>query len=164
MSASDLLGTYLNDHLGGAGAGVEMARTLQDSARGGPDEELLGPIADEVEQDRETLRQLIAKLGVMPNAAKRAAGWVAEKAHRVGVAEQVTGSADLTRLLQAESLSLGIEGKLGLWLALQEITPAHPQLAEVDLAGLAERAREQRRRVDAVRLVAARRTFTDVDG
>jgi len=43
---------------------------------------------------------------------KQAAGWLTEKVHRLGVDERLTRSPDLTLLLQAESLSLGIEGKL----------------------------------------------------
>jgi hypothetical protein len=56
-------------------------------------------------------------------------------------------------------MALGIEGKLGLWTALLAVAPDHPELATVDLAGLAERAREQRGRVEMVRLAAARRAF-----
>lgn len=163
MSATDQLGTYLNDHLGGANAGVEMARRLQHEVRGGPDADLLGPLADEIEEDMGTLRGLIELLGGATNPAKQAAGWVAEKAHRLGVSESVTGSPHLTRLLEAEGLSLGIEGKLGLWLALAEVAPVHPELATADLPRLADRARDQRRRVEAVRLAAARRAFATVD-
>ncbi|MCU1665821.1 MAG: hypothetical protein JWR58_5886, partial [Pseudonocardia sp.] len=44
-----------------------------------------------------------------------------------------------------------------------EVVAAHPQLSAVDLPTLAERARNQRRRVEAVRLGAARRAFATVD-
>lgn len=162
MSATDELGTYLNDHLGGASAGVEMARRLQSEVEGDRDAEILGRLAEEIEEDVETLRRLVERLGSSQNPVKQAAGWIAEKVQRLGVAEPITGSAHLTRLLMVESLSLGVEGKLGLWLALAEVVPAHPTLAEVDLSRLAERARDQRRRLEEVRLDVARRTFTTV--
>jgi hypothetical protein len=75
------------------------------------------------------------------------------------VAEILTGSPHLTRLLQAESLSLGVEGKLCLWRALIEVAPSYPELAAVDLRKLADRALDQRRRLEVVRLAAARRAF-----
>ncbi|MEN3263971.1 hypothetical protein [Pseudonocardia sp.] len=163
MSATDRLGIYLNDHLAGASAGVEMARRVQEAVQGDPAAEVLGPIATEIEEDLETLRRLVEVLGIGKNPVKQAAGWLTEKVHRLGVDERLTRSPDLTLLLQAESLSLGIEGKLALWLALMEVVSAHPQLKEVDLPTMAERARNQRGRVEAVRLGAARRTFATVD-
>ena len=86
-------------------------------------------------------------------------GWVAGKAHQLAVAEPLTRDEHLSLLLQAESMALGIEGKLALWEALLAVAPEYPQLAGVDLVGLTGRAREQRGRVETVRLAAARRAF-----
>ena len=164
MSPTDRrLGTYLNDHVAGANAGVEMARQLEEAVRGEPTAAGLGPISAEIEEDLETLRGVVEALEVGHNPVKQAAGWIAEKVHRLGVDERVTHSRELTLLLQAESLALGVEGKLALWLALLEVAPAHPQLSSVDLPALAERARDQRRRLEVVRLAAAHRAFTGVD-
>ena len=163
MSAIDHLGTYLGDHLGGANAGVEMARQLEEAVRGTPYAAALGPIAKDIEEDLETLRGLVDEVGVGQNPVKQAVGWVVEKAHRIGVHERMAGSRDLSLLLQAESLGLGVEGKLALWLALMEVVPAHPQLTTVDLPALAERARDQRRRLEVARLGAARAAFTSDD-
>ncbi|MGQ0575226.1 MAG: hypothetical protein ACT4RN_13615 [Pseudonocardia sp.] len=159
MSTADPLGIYLNDHLAGANTGVEMARKLQDEVAGGPDEAVLGPVGDEIAADVETLRRLMARLDIGANPVKQATGWIAEKVHRLGVATNARHGRDLARMLAAESLSLGVEGKLGLWLVLIELAPGEPRLAEVDLAALAERARDQRRRIEAVRSAAARRAF-----
>lgn len=158
-NSSDLLNTYLNDHLGGASAGVEMARRLQAEVQGERDAEVLGRLAEEINEDRETLRDLIDRLGAGRNRAKQAAGWVAEKIERLGVARLVTGSAHLTRLLMVESLSLGVEGKLCLWHTLAELQGSRPELAGLDLDRLAGRARDQRRRLETVRLDVARRTW-----
>jgi hypothetical protein len=78
------------------------------------------------------------------------------------VAETLTAGPHLKRLLEAESMSLGVEGKLCLWLALIEMVPDYPQLTAVDLPVLAERARDQRRRIEAVRLAAVVRAFGGV--
>jgi len=159
MSSDQQLGAYLNDHLAGAHAGVDMAHQLQKDVAGGPDAALLGPIGDEIAEDLETLQRLMSHLGIRHDPVKQATGWLAEKAHRVGVAVHARHGSDVSRLLAAESLSLGVEGKLALWLALCELVPTRPELARFDIAGLAERARDQRARIEAVRLAAARRAF-----
>jgi hypothetical protein len=163
MTANDQLSTYLNDHLGGARAGVEMARKLQEEIEGEPEADALGRLPEEIEEDLETLRGLIDSIGVTGHPLKQAAGWVAEKAHRVGIAEIRTGSPHLSRMLQAETLSLGVEGKRCLWLALSEVASSYPELADLDLQKLVDRARDQRRRLEVVRLAAARRAFATAD-
>lgn len=161
-TSTDQLCSYLNDHLGGAGTGVEMARRLDEKVAGSPDAAALGPLAAEIEQDREVLRELVEKLGSAQNPVKQAAGWLAEKAHRLAVSDAVLGDRDLSLLLLTETLSLGVEGKATMWVALRAVVASYPPLAEVDLDGLVERARDQRRRLDEVRLAAARRAFTTV--
>jgi hypothetical protein len=81
------------------------------------------------------------------------------KAHQLAVAAPLTADEDLKLLRHAETMALGIEGKIGLWTALLAVAADHPELAASDLAGLADRAREQRGRVEAVRLAAARCAF-----
>jgi hypothetical protein len=159
MSSTEVLATYLHDHLAGSDAGVEMARKLQKRVAGTPDAAPLGLLADDVEHDREELRRLVERLGETGHPLKRAVGWVAGKAHQLAMAEPLTGDEHLGLVRQAETMALGIEGKLGLWTALLAVAPDHPELAAVDLARLADRAREQRGRVETVRLAAARRAF-----
>jgi len=158
-SSTEVLATYLHDHLAGAEAGVEMARRLQKRVIGTPEAATLGRLADDVEHDRDELRKLVDALGESEHPLKRAAGWFAGKAQQLAVAEPLTRDEHLSLLLQAETMALGIEGKLALWEALLAVVPEHPQLGGVDLARLVGRAREQRERVETVRLAAARRAF-----
>ncbi len=159
MSSTALLGTYLNDHLGGANAGVEMVHRLHKKAGNGPDAAVLGPLAEDIEQDRDDLRALVDALGESGHPVKEAVGWIAGKAQRLALGEVLTGDEDLTLLLEYETLALGIDGKLALWQALLAVAAANPQLHGDDLARLADRARDQRSRIEAVRLDAARRAF-----
>lgn len=159
MASTDTLGTYLNDHLGGANAGVEMARQLHQRAGSGPDAAELGRLADDIEHDRDELRALVEQLDKGGHPAKKAVGWIAGKAHQVAVDERLTGDEHLSMLLATESLALGIEGKIALWKALLAVEPAYPQLAGIDLGSLVDRARDQRGRIETVRLAAARRSF-----
>jgi len=160
MDSTDVLGTYLNDHLGGANAGVEMARQLHKRAGTGPDAPALAQLVIDIEQDRDDLRSLIEQLQQDGHPAKKAAGWIAGKAHQVAVGELLTRDSDLSMLLGTESLALGIEGKSALWQALLATTSLHTQLAGIDIARLAERARDQRERIEKVRLGAAHRAFS----
>jgi hypothetical protein len=154
------LETYLNDHLGGANAGVELARRLEEATKNGPDGPLLDGLAGEIEEDVETLRSALRAIGGSSSVVKQAAGWIADKAHRLGtVVDAASGGEDLARLLEADSLSLGVEGKRCLWVALREVTEDYPALAALDLPRLIERAGQQRDRIEAVRLASARRAF-----
>jgi hypothetical protein len=82
-----------------------------------------------------------------------------EKVSRLRLNPALTGSAELTRLLETEALSLGIEGKLSMWLALKEAAAANPRLAAADYDRLIERARGQRRALEPHRLAAAAASF-----
>jgi len=160
MSSTELLGTYLGDHLAGASAGLETAERLRKHVTEPLDAEVVGKLVEDIEHDRQELRKIIERLGAGAHGVKRAVGWVAGKAHRLAVAETLTGSGHLSVLLEAETLAMGIDGKRALWEALLAVVPAYPQLADVDLAGLAERARDQRERVETIRLRAVRRSFS----
>jgi hypothetical protein len=55
-----------------------------------------------------------------------------------------------------ETLALGIQGKLALWLALEAASDQLEEVREVDLARLQRRARDQHAQVESRRLAAAR--------
>lgn len=78
-----------------------------------------------------------------------------ETLSRLRLNERITKSADVTRLMEVETLALGIDGKLALWRSLGEVTGSRPELAEFDLAALATRAVSQRAGVEPFRLEAA---------
>ena len=82
-----------------------------------------------------------------------------EKASRLRVNTPLTGSRELTRLMEAEALSLGIEGKRLLWHSLRQAAGADPRLAAIDFDELIERARRQRELLEPFRLDAATKAF-----
>ena len=159
MTAADRLGTYLNGHLAGANAGVATAERLAGRIRTEPTAGTLAQLVADITSDREQLRTIIERLGVSGHPVKEAVGRAAGEASRLVVAEVMTGSEHLTVLLEAETLAMGIHGKLALWEALLAVVPAHPRLAEFDLAGLVARAHAQRDRVEEIRLAAVQRSF-----
>jgi hypothetical protein len=160
MSSNELLGIYLNDHLAGSAAGVELAEKLHENNKGTGFGNVMAALHHDIEEDRATLQALMERLEIGRSPVKQAAGWMFEKLSRLRLNPVLTKSADLTRLLETETLSLGIEGKLAMWLALKEAAAADSQLAATDYDRLIDRARQQRRTLEPHRLAAAVQAFT----
>jgi hypothetical protein len=116
-------------------------------------------IADDIEEDRDTLAKLMEHLDVSRNPVKAASAWVAEKAGRVKFSGASSGDPDVGYFLALETMSLGVEGKHDLWTALQTIAPETPALAEFDLPHLAERAAGQRTLLEEERHAVARKVL-----
>lgn len=150
----DLFAIYLNDHLAGATAGVELARRLRGSNRDDPE---FGPrLADvcaEIEADRETLKSVMAWLGVGQSKLKPLAAVLAERLGRLKLNGQLRGYSPLSRLDELELLQIGVAGKRRLWRALEH-THAD-DLSSFELGALADRATDQLRRLEALHLKAA---------
>jgi hypothetical protein len=161
--SKELLGAYLNDHLAGAAAGVELAEKLGATYEGTPFGTAVAAVAGEIKVDKETLEGLMERLGIGRSPSKRAAGWVFEKVTRLRFNRQLTGSEDLTRLLETETLSLGIEGKLAMWQALKGVDGLDAELGRADFDRLIFRARQQREALEPHRLEAAAEAFHDGD-
>jgi hypothetical protein len=160
MPANEQLEVYLNDHLAGSAAGIELAAKLRDNNQGTRLGDDMDALHRDIGQDREALEELMQRLEVDRHPVKEAAGWILEKLSRLRLNPALTGGADLTRLLETEALSLGIEGKLVMWLALKEAAAGDGRLAGIDFDRLIERARGQRRTLEPHRLAAAVRSFS----
>jgi hypothetical protein len=155
----DHLSTYLNDHLGGSTAGLELAKRAAASNEGTELGVLLSRFAGEFEEERSSLKSAIEAIGSHPNPAKVAAAWVGEKAGRLKPNDQLIGYSALSRMIELEGLSIGIEGKRLLWRALAERND--PRLAGFDFTALAEQAARQREELEPFRLAAAASAFDD---
>ena len=160
MASDEALVVYLNDHLAGSAAGVELAEKLRYNNQGTELGKAMVALHHDITEDRETLEELMRHLDVARHPVKEAAGWMLEKVSRLRLNPALTGSPELTRLLETEALSLGIEGKLSMWLALKEAAAADPRLAAADYDRLIERARGQRRALEPHRLAAAAASFS----
>ncbi|HEX6107457.1 MAG TPA: hypothetical protein VFZ26_17850 [Gemmatimonadales bacterium] len=153
----EALGMYLNDHLAGSVAAVEMIdQAIEDNAGTQLAAGLAG-LVSAIREDQDVLRGLLQRLDVGESSLKKAGAWLAEKAGRVQLGR--TDKGPLRRLEMLEVLGLGIQGKLALWRALQEVAHRHPELAAVDLLALERRAREQHEQVEAYRLAAVLEAF-----
>ena len=160
MASIKVLETYLTDHLAGATAGTELANKISTENTGTRFGPFLSELARDIEQDKATLEDLMDRLGIQRNPIKEAVSWIGEKFTRLKLNETVTGNPDLKRVLEFETLSLGIEGKLAMWRALIEVSHSHAELAATDLAGLAKRAENQRAILEDHRLQVVNSALT----
>jgi hypothetical protein len=147
---SEALVTYLNDHLGGAQIAVQLLEAMRDQHDDEDFRQFAGALLPEVEADERTLRQMTEKVGSAPSAAKRAGGWILEKAARLKLGH--TGSTNFELFESLELLALGIHGKLCLWKALQAVSAADARLRAYDFESLIRRAQEQYGEVETRRL------------
>jgi hypothetical protein len=147
------LGIYLNDHLAGATAGVELARRVAGAER--TDGTALAGLATEIAADRDALRDIMAALEVPVRRYKVWLGWVGEKAGRLKPNGRLVGRAPLSRVLELELLRLGVEGKALGWRTLRARADSDSRLDGERLDGLIDRAREQSETLEALRVRAA---------
>ncbi len=154
------LDVYLNDHFAGAMLGSDLAASIRDRHDGTPLGDLMKSIATEIEQDRQTLDDLMERMEVSRNPVKQVTGWVAEKASRVKFGGLVPGAPDEQGAFMAlESLALGVEGKACLWRVLKEVASQYPPLAATNFDELITRAESQHTTLERERLEAGRRAL-----
>lgn len=152
-----LLSIYLNDHLAGSTAGVQLARRLVASNREDPS--FGDPLADtraEIETDREALKEVMERLGISLGTAKPAAAWIGERLGRLKPNGQLTGYSPLSRVVELELLLIGISGKKRMWSVVEQARGA--DLA-IDFGRLINRAERQRARVAELHAAAAAIAF-----
>ena len=153
------LATYLNEHLAGAMVAIDLAGKAADRNRGDRLGVFLAELLKAIDEDRVSLEGVIERLGVEKGGVKATAGRVVEKVSRLRLHEKVTGDPDLSRVLELETLIMGVTGKLLLWHSLQESMASDARLAGVDLDTLVQRARDQLAGLDDHHREAAARAF-----
>lgn len=155
MPSSSPRAAYLNDHLAGSAAAVDLLEKMRSSNEDGEFGRVLDALQHDIEEDRDALLNVMGALGVPTDTIKQAGGWILEKLSRLKF--DVIGSDDLRRLMETEALCLGIEGKLAGWRALNASSLEN---LGVDLDELIERAQEQRGRLEPFRIDAARQVLS----
>ena len=153
--------SYLQDHLAGATGGLELLEHLVAHSADADERSALQDLHREITADRDALSGLLIAIEGHRCAARNAAAWVAEKASRLKLLLAGPKTGGLGRLEGLEMLAIGIEGKRALWDALLAVAPFGVELRTVDLVELAERADDQRRRVEALRLKAAKASLLE---
>lgn len=157
--AQDDLSTYLNDHLAGSVGALELLEDLINACTEPLRREEMRALKQEITDDQDLVKKLLGSLPSEESAVKKAGAWVAQKLSRAKLKLTDPGSDALGEVEAFEILSLGIEGKKGLWKVLADM-PAYA-VPNTDWAELQRNAGSQRARVELWRLEAARRAFHD---
>jgi hypothetical protein len=160
--ADKAMDVYLNDHLAGAMLGSDLAHQIRDHNESTPIGELMRSLAPQIEEDRQTLIGLMTRIGTSKNPVKQAGAWVTEKTSRVKFWGLTSGEPELGTFMAVESLALGVQGKLSLWKALEQVVGQHPALASLNLKELIDRAQTQYDLLEQERLTAGARALTHV--
>ena len=158
----DNLSKYLNDHLAGSVAAVELLNHLLLTLKENPRlVAVLDSLRVEIELDQLALKDLAGSVAA-ESPARKIFGWIGEKASRLKflAAGEKLGQLGLVEAL--EMLTIAIAGKQLLWAALLHAGGRIPP--RFDLEALKSRAAAQFRRMDDVRLEAARLAFATTGG
>lgn len=154
-----LLGIYLNDHLAGATAGVELANRLARTEGGWAGNGKLEQLAEEIGRDRADLLEMMAAVGESVRRIEAAAGWVLEKAGRLKPNARVVSRSPLSRLVELEAMRQGVEGKIAAWRTLRARAGVDRRLDADRLDELIARGRGQVTRLERLRARAAEELF-----
>jgi hypothetical protein len=144
MATDDrLLGIYLNDHLAGATAGLELAKRIAGAHKDEVYGDTLAELAAEIGEDRESLLEIMATVGVGEARYKTTAAWFAEKVGRLKLNGHLLDRSPLSSLVEIEVMQLGVEGKAAAWRTLLTHASYDDRLDAEQLGKLLERARRQ---------------------
>jgi hypothetical protein len=149
------LGIYLNDHLAGATAGTELVRRMTSSGHLPGPSQALSRLASEIAEDRATLLQIMADLGIPVRSYKVYAAWVGEKVGRLKPNGHLRTRSPVSNLEELELLRLGVEGKAAGWRTLRVLADRDSRLAAGRLDELIARARRQADLLEDLRVQAA---------
>ena len=157
--ANEHLATYLNDHLAGSVVALELLEHLESSYAGTALESFFKGLSAEITADREKLEGLMSQLEIKESRPRKASAWLTEKVTALKLLLDDPADGDLRLFESLEALSLGIEGKRGLWLALTAVAERSPQMRVREYQELISRAEAQRRTVEEKRIETARRAL-----
>jgi hypothetical protein len=150
------IATYLNDHLAGSVVALELLENLEATHKGDPLGQFFATLRADIAEDRKELEALMSRLHISQSGTRKASAWIAEKITELKLRLDDPEDGALRLFEALEALSLGIEGKRSLWLALAAAAEETPALHLADYLHLMQRAEEQRSRVEEKRLAAAR--------
>jgi len=149
--AYESIEVYLNDHLAGAMAGVNLVEQAADRHRSDELGEFFAPLAADIKADLATLEGLIEDMNVDKSASKTALAEVGSKLAAPKFTAEGAGNKHLGDFITLETLSIGVEGKRCMWVALKTVADAYPGLGALDLDDLVSRAQQQRDQLESKR-------------
>jgi hypothetical protein len=156
----DPLAVYLHDHLAGSSFAVELLEKLASEFAGTSSGEVARELLEQVQIDRKTLEQVIAKVGTANPGLDDALGWIAERISRIKLKHD--DASGIGAFQAFETISLGILGKRALWEALQIRQNVDTRVAGLGYPALIVRAEQQFQKANQHRLKLVNEALTSV--
>jgi hypothetical protein len=150
------LAKYLNDHLAGSTAAINLLQHLERTRQGKDMHWFLVTLRGDVVADRVSLEGVMERAQVKKHRRRTTAAWLIEKLTRLKLRAGSNGDGALEFLEGLELVQVGIEGKRELWRALAATSEQMPVLKGIDFGQLIQRADEQHERVEGVRIETAK--------
>lgn len=154
-----MLSIYLNDHLAGSSGGVALIRRAARNQRHTPAGPPLAHLAEQIAQDRDSLRSLMTALDVPVKRRRIALGRLAETVGRAKPNGRLLSRSPLSDVLELEAMRIGVEGKTSLWESLRTDAETDRRLPVTELDRLLARAHRQADVLKDLTADAARRCF-----
>jgi len=157
--ANKYLATYLNDHLAGSVAAIELLEHLEAAYADVEIARFFAELQGNIAAERRELHGLMDRLQIAESRPRKVSAWLTEKFTELKLRLDDSARGPLRLLESLEVLGLGIHGKFALWLALYAAADVSPELQDhLDYERMAQRAEEQRC-VEVVRPEAAKAAF-----
>jgi hypothetical protein len=157
--ADESIATYLNDHLAGSVVALELLDHLEATHSDGTLCNFFRQLRADIAADRDDLQELMVRLHISESRTRKASAWLAEKMTELKLRLDDPQVGPLSLFESLEALSLGIEGKRSLWLALKVVAEKSSSLRIMDYERLIHRAQVQRDRVETLRIDTARKAL-----
>jgi hypothetical protein len=158
-SQREHLTTYLNDHLAGAATVINLLERLEHTKAGQEVKPFVIELRDDVAADRATLEGLMHGAQIARYRHRTVLAWLIEKLTRSKLRLDDAEDWPLHLLEALELVETGIEGKRELWRALAVTAGQTAGFQAINFDHLLKRAEEQHRKVENVRVEAAKRAL-----
>lgn len=156
---SENLHRYLNLHLAGSVGAIPLIHDLAESMDDPEGRTFFVSLKSKVEEDQDILESLLASLKMGRSGPLLVASDVTGRIARLRLMWEGFEPGEIGLLEGLELLSLGIQGKRLLWLALKEISPLYPEWKDYDFSALELEAICQRDGVERWRIEAVNKTL-----
>ena len=147
---AELIATYLRDHHMGASGGVELFERVAEGHSDPAVREAVERIRQQVVEERQTVEEILDRVGASPNRVADAAAWVGEKVARLKPNNRIAKRSPLSDVLELEMLVDAVFGKSLMFRALVELNDE--RLKDIDVRGLWQQALAQRDELEELRI------------
>jgi hypothetical protein len=128
------LSTYLSDHIALSVAGIELAKRCYSSNNESELGEFFADLIPKLEHEQQVLKTLLHKLEISDSPLKNAAAWAAEKVGRLKPNDSLLRYSPLSRVVELETLSSGLNAQILMWNALGVCIPDEPAFSDIECA------------------------------